>query len=112
MNNKNIRRIVVRQLKINHPYWKKLTGKTKKELATQVLAEVVSNYDYDQVLDVPIEELTGIADQSPPTGIRNLTQIAEYIDNFYQDNLFDFDAAKKPYLDGTASRIDGLSDCL
>jgi hypothetical protein len=97
MNNKNIRRIVVRQLKINHPYWKKLTRKTKKELARQVLAEVISNYDYDQVLDVPIEELTGIADQSPPTGIRNLTQMAEYIDNFYQDNLFDFDAAKKPY---------------
>jgi hypothetical protein len=56
---KHIRTIVVKQLKTNHPGWKKLTRKVKKELTRQVLDEVMN--DYDQSLDMPIEELTGIS---------------------------------------------------
>jgi len=40
--------------------------------------EVVSNYDYSQILDLPIEQLTGIEDQTPTGDIRSLAEIAEY----------------------------------
>jgi len=97
MHRKNIRRIVIKQLKYNHPHWKKMSKKSKKELIKQVADEVVSNYDYSQILDLPIEQLTGVEDQTPSGGIRTLAEMAEYIDNFYSDNLFNFDKRKKPY---------------
>jgi hypothetical protein len=82
---KHIRTIVVKQLKTNYPGWKKLTRKVKKELTRQVLDEVMNVYDYDQSLDMPIEELTGISNQTPQTGVKNLAEMADYIDNFYHD---------------------------
>ena len=97
MHRKNIRRIVIKQLKYNHPHWKKMSKKSKKELIKQVADEVVSNYDYSQILDLPIEQLTGVEDQTPSGGIRTLTETTEYIDNFYSYNLFNFDKRKKPY---------------
>ena len=36
MHRKNIRPIVIAQQKYNHPYWKKMTKESKKELAKQV----------------------------------------------------------------------------
>jgi len=50
MHRKNIRQLVTKQLKYNHPHRKKMTRKSKKELAKQVMDEVVSNYDYSQIL--------------------------------------------------------------
>ena len=97
MHRKNIRQLVTKQLKYNHPHWKKMTKKSKKELAKQVMDEVVNNYDYSQILDLPIEQLTGTENQTPSGGIRTLAEIAEYIENFYHDNLFNFDKIKKPY---------------
>jgi hypothetical protein len=43
MHRKNIRQLVTKQLKYNHPRWKKMTKKSKKEVAKQVMDEVVSN---------------------------------------------------------------------
>lgn len=113
MHRKNIRRIAIEQLKYNHPYWKKMSKKSKKELAKQVMDEVVGNYDYSQSLDIPIEKLSGIEEQTPSGGIRTLSQMGEYIDNFYSDNLFDFDKKKKPYpeiIDQELKFIDELFD--
>jgi len=43
MHLKNINRIVKKQLKIKHPYRKSMTKKSKKELAREVVDEVVRN---------------------------------------------------------------------
>jgi len=55
-----------------------MTKNSKKELAKQVMDEVVSNYDYSQILDLPIERLTGTEDQTPSGGIRTLSKIIKY----------------------------------
>ena len=110
---KHIRTIVVKQLKTSYPGWKKLTRKVKKELTRQVLDEVMNVYDYDQSLDMPIEELTGISNQTPQTGVKNLAEMADYIDNFYHDNIFGFGALKKSYpeiYDEELKIIDNLLD--
>ncbi len=91
MHEKNIRRIITNQLKIDFPNWKNMTRKSKKELTREIMIEVVDNYNYSQELGLPIEKLTGIEDQSPSAGIRNLQVMAIYIENFHSDNLFDFD---------------------
>lgn len=62
MHRKNIRLIITKQLKIEHPHWKKMTRKSKKKLLQQILDEAVNNYDYSQALDIPIEQLTGVED--------------------------------------------------
>jgi hypothetical protein len=56
------------QLKYNYPRWKKMKRKFKKELFQQVVDEVLKNYDYSQALNLPIEELTGVEDQTPVGG--------------------------------------------
>jgi len=96
MQRKNIRRLVKRQLKYNHPHWKKMKKKAKKKLLKQVVDEVMNAYDFSQPINIPIEELTGIEDQVPSKGIKNLIEMAEYINNFYSNNLFDLDKRRKP----------------
>ena len=39
MHEKNIRRIITKQLKKNFPNWNKMTRKSKKELAKQIMGE-------------------------------------------------------------------------
>lgn len=51
----------------------------------------MKNYDFSQTLNVPIEKLTGIENQISSKGIKTLTEMAEYIDNFYNNKLFNFD---------------------
>ena len=89
--------MAIRQLKYKHPHWKKMSKKVKKLLVQEVMDEVVKNYDYSQSLELPIEELTGIDNQASSNGIRSLPEMAEYINHFHSDNLFDFDKIKKPY---------------
>jgi len=113
MQIKNIRRLVKRQLKYNHPHWKKMKKKAKKKLLKQVVDEVKNNYDFSQPLNIPIEELTGIEDQVPSKGIKNLIEMAEYIDNFYSNNLFGLDKRRKPFpeiVDQELKFIDDLFD--
>ncbi|MDA3918583.1 MAG: transposase [Deltaproteobacteria bacterium] len=90
-----------------------MSKKSKKGLLKQIMDEVVNNYDYSQTLDLPIEQLTGVEDQLPTKGIRSLSEMAEYINNFYSDNLFDFDKSKKPYpeiVDQELKFVDELFD--
>jgi len=113
MHRKNIRRLVKIQLKYNHPHWKKMKKKAKKILLKQVVDEVKNDYDFSQPLNIPIEELTGVEDQTPSKEIKNLTEMAEYIDNFYSDNLFDLDKKRKPFpeiVDKELKFIDDLFD--
>ncbi|MBI5183815.1 MAG: hypothetical protein HY999_05580, partial [Nitrospinae bacterium] len=46
MHEKDIKRIVKKQLKKNFPSWKRIPKKKKKALAKQVLEEVVRNYSW------------------------------------------------------------------
>jgi len=113
MHIKNIRKTINKQLKSKHPHWKSMTRKDKKQLAKEVVDEVVKNYDYSQSLDLPVEALTGIDNQTPSGGIRSLSEMAEFIDNFHSDNLFGFDKKRKPYpeiIDPELKFIDELFD--
>jgi len=113
MHTKDIKRIIVNQLKIKHPHWKSMTRKDKKLLAKEVMDEVVKNYDYSQTLELPIEKLTGIEDQAPSGGIRSLSEMADYIEYFHSGNLFDLDKIKKIYpeiIDPELKFVDNLLD--
>jgi hypothetical protein len=44
MHRKNIRQMVLKQLKYNHPHWKRMTKKSKKILIQEVVDEVVKKY--------------------------------------------------------------------
>ena len=113
MHEKNIRRLVKKQLKYNHPHWSKMKRKAKKKLLKQIMDEVKNNYDFSQSLDIPMEELTGIEDQIPSKGIKTITEMSEYIDKFYSDNLFGLDKKRKAYpeiVDHELQFIDNLFD--
>ena len=113
MHIKNIRKTINKQLKSKHPHWKSMTRKDKNQLAREVVDEVVKNYDYSQSLDLPVEALAGIDNQTPSGGIRSLSEMAEFIDNFHSDNLFGFDKKRKPYpeiIDPELKFIDELFD--
>jgi len=69
-----------KQLKKQFPHWKRLTKKTKKEIANKVLAEISSEYDLKQEVNVPIEELLAIETQSSVKGIINLEEMARLVD--------------------------------
>ncbi|MEA2059625.1 MAG: transposase [Thermodesulfobacteriota bacterium] len=97
MHRKNIKKLVVKQLKSKYPNWIRLTKEEKKRLAKAVVDEIGKAYDYSQALDLPIEELTGIDNQKPLAGVRSLSEMADYINNFHKGKLFDFDKRKKPY---------------
>jgi hypothetical protein len=113
MHQKNIRMEIKRQLQYNHHYWNKLKRKEKKKLIKEVMDEVIKNYDFSQTLDIPIEKLTGIENQIPTPGIRNISEMSKYIDNFYSDHLFKFDIKRRPYpeiVDEELQFIDELLD--
>ena len=113
MHEKNIRRIITKQLKNSFPNWNRMPKKSKKELIKQIMMEVVENYDYSQTLDIPIEELIGVENQAPSTEIRSLPEMASYIENFHSDNLFHLDRLKKPYpeiVDPELQFVDQLID--
>lgn len=97
MHQKNIRRLVKKQLKINHPHWKAMKKKEKKKVIKQIMDEVINDYDFSQTLNVPIEELTGIEDQVISRGIRTIEEMGRYIKNFYSDDLFRIDQRRPPF---------------
>jgi hypothetical protein len=96
MKRKDIKRQIKKQLKFNHPYWRRLTKQAKKKLLQEIADEVMSNYDGSQIMNVPLEELIGIEDQVPAAGIRTLQEMAEYIENFHNDNLFTSEMSRQP----------------
>ena len=79
MQAKDIKRLVIKQLKANCPHWRRLTKKEKKALAEQALIEVMTDYNKEQAKHVPLHELTNMPDVPP--GIIPLQEMGKYIDN-------------------------------
>ena len=79
MQAKDIKRLVIKQLKANFPHWRRLTKKEKKALAEQTIIEVMADYNTEQWKHVPLHELTNMLDV--PHSIIPLHEMAKYIDN-------------------------------
>ena len=89
MHHKNIKRVVKKQLKKDHPHWKRLTKKEKKELAKQVTLAVINDYDFEQEIDAPVEELIGVETQMPSEDIISLDQMNQLVNDFYHNAMID-----------------------
>lgn len=87
MHYKNIKRLVIKQLKKDYPYWKRLSKKQKKEISKKVLEEVVKTYDFKQDIEASQEELLGIENQVFTSNIMNLEEMAAFIEGFENSQL-------------------------
>jgi hypothetical protein len=78
MQEKDIKRQVLKQLKKQFPNWRKLPRKEKKRIAREVLASLMAaNGGNEQVTGIPIHELTDTP--TPMEGIIKLTEIEAFI---------------------------------
>ncbi len=87
MHSKNIKRLVRKQLKQKYPHWSRLNRKIKIEISRKVLAQVVLDYDFNQDISVPKEELLAIEQQVPTAGILNLDQMADFVDTVSNNSI-------------------------
>lgn len=85
MQEKDIRRLVIKQLKKQFSHWARLTKKEKKKLAAQVLEEVLSGYAFGKEIRVPLNELTGTP--RVPSGLISLREMEHFVDDTTR-NLF------------------------
>jgi cytosine/adenosine deaminase-related metal-dependent hydrolase len=90
MHHKNVRLIIRNQLKKQHPNWKRLNKKTKKEIARNVLAEVTAEYGFNQGIYASPEELLGIEQKIPTEGIIKLDEMAQFIDMVNSSRLIKY----------------------
>jgi len=95
MDHKNIKLSVRKQLKKQFPNWKRLSKKSKKELASNVLAEVVSGYHFKQEVTAPLAELLAIETQFPAKGIISLDEMAGFIDMFNNNRIIKLSNIKR-----------------
>jgi hypothetical protein len=79
MQAKDIKRLVIKQLKQRFPHWRRLTRKQKKALADQVLKETASNSSSEEWKSVCLNELTGTP--ATPTGIISLDKMGTFVEN-------------------------------
>jgi predicted translin family RNA/ssDNA-binding protein len=98
MHHKNIKAIIRKQLKTNYRGWKNLTKRKKKQIAKQVLTEVVADYDFSKEIETAEAELLGIAQQELTSGVMDLDEMARFIDSHETDVLFRLN--KKPVSEG------------
>ena len=98
MHHKNIRRIIKKQLKKQYPNWKRLSRKQKKAILKAVLNEAVSQYDFEQDIQVPLEELIGIEEQIPMDDIMNIEEMAHFIDAFNSGKFIKFNSYNRSNL--------------
>jgi hypothetical protein len=82
MHQKQIKALIRKQLKKEYPNWKRLSNKQKKALAKQVLHAVVAEYDFQQEISTPPEELLGIEEQVPMEGMMTLEEMQAFVDTF------------------------------
>jgi len=109
MHEKDIKRIVKKQLKKQFPNWRKLPKKEKKDLARQALAEVFNKYDFKQQVTAALPELIGIPDIERAQ-IMTLTQMEQFIEERNR-RLIKFPIPSKRQLaDPELKAIDGLLD--
>lgn len=113
MHHKNIKAIIRKQLKTNYRGWKNLTKREKKQIAKQVLDEVVSNYDFSKEIETGEAELLGIAQQELTSGVMDLDEMAQFIDSHERDVLFKLNKKRRHplYLKDSELRfVDDLLD--
>jgi len=79
MQAKDIKRLVIKQLKTNFPYWRRLTKKQKKALAEEALRDVVAHYEPQGASQVPLHELTNMP--APPVGVIQLSEMGKFIED-------------------------------
>lgn len=109
MQEKVIKRLVVKQLKKEFPNWRRLPKRKKKELAKQVLKEAVAAYDCKQASGISLSELTGTP--VPPAGIISLKDMEEFIEKTTRCLLrFPVKRWQKHFDDPELREIDGLLD--
>jgi len=109
MQEKDIKRLVIKQLKRDFPDWSRLTRKEKKKLAKEVLEEVTSNYPFGEEITVPINELT----DTPflPEGIISVSDMEDFIKDAKGPLLkLPRSRYRKPLRDGELKAIDELLD--
>ena len=90
MQHKDIKAQVRKQLKIHYPHWKGLRKKEKKMIAKAVLEEVIGDYDFNQEVITPVEELIGIDSQLPTVGIMDIDEMGRFINACESSVLFNF----------------------
>jgi len=113
MHHKNIKAIIRKQLKTNYRGWKNLTKRVKKEIAKQVLNEVVANYDFSKEIETGEAELLGIGEQELTAGMMDLDEMAQFIGSHEKDILFRLNKKRRHplYLKDSELRfIDNLLD--
>lgn len=79
MQEKDIKRIVIKQLKTKFPFWRRLTKKQKKALAEEALNEVMGSYKSGQAMHVPLHELTNTP--ATPADIIPLSEMGKFIED-------------------------------
>jgi len=79
MRHKDIKTQIRKQLKTQYPNWQSLNGKTKKQIARKVMAEVVASYDFSEEVQTPVPELVGLSGQQPTKGIMTIEQMAKFV---------------------------------
>jgi hypothetical protein len=79
MQEKDIKRIVIKQLKTKYPFWCHLTKKEKKSLVEEVLHEVMASYQPSQAMPVPLHELTN----TPATSFSHICDICPMCSVFF-----------------------------
>jgi len=82
---KDIKRIVLKELKKHFPKFKGLTKKQKKAIAQQVLEQVCQDYDFSKDVETDKYELLNV--EPIPQNIYSLHQIEELHDNFNAGTL-------------------------
>ena len=78
MQEKDIKRLVVKQLKKDCPNWSRIPRKEKKLLAKDALEAIMKGYSLDKEVDVPMSELTGV--HAISEDIMTLSQMEELIE--------------------------------
>jgi hypothetical protein len=99
MHKKNIKLIIKKQLKSNNSsFFKSLGRKKKKELINAVADAVKCSYDFSQDIEAPVEELLGIEDQTPTSGIISLADMAQHIEKFNSNRIFKINRSSRSSL--------------
>jgi hypothetical protein len=112
MQHKDIKRQIRKQLKMQYPFWRRLTKKEKKAVARKVLEAVTQNYDFSCPLETPTEALLGIEDQMVTAGIKTMDEMKQFVESYENSVLFKFRRPKgHPAIrDEELKAIDALID--
>lgn len=79
MQEKDIKRLVTKQLKKEFPHFRRLPKKQKKALVEKALREIMASYEPSQAMHVPLNELTNTP--GIPAGIIPLSEMGKFIEN-------------------------------